>query len=389
MKSKLPLVILFLISAIFSLGCSDAKDQKGDYQEAPKMVKTQTVSLFDGKIQRHITGRLQAAQNTSLSFEVNGVLSSISVNLGETFLQGEVLAQLDTKLYKLAVAQREGQLGEAQASRAEAKQTLDRNLALKEQNLVSQAVVDNAQAAYNIASERVNSAQSALNIAKQNLRDTTLFAPYNGTVSARMVEPNQQITTQSSILSIQGEANLEVAAVVPESVIGRLSLTSQVQVLIPALNSKPQDATKYMATLTEIGQQASVANAFPITVTFNQAYPQLLPGMSAEIILPLKGLSQSDVSEELSALYQIPLTAIATDEKGQYVLSVINHDGQYKSQKEYITIVQSLAKAVIVRFNNKPSQMNTEIEVISAGVAFIQDQQLVTPLSRSQLIYNQ
>jgi RND family efflux transporter MFP subunit len=377
-----------LISSIALLmSCGQNDNEENQYIERPRIVKTEILKVFDGTIERHITGRLQAAENTTLSFEVNGVIKQVYVSLGESFAKGQLLAELDSKIYSLSAEQSLGLLGEATAAKFEARQALDRNLSLKKQKLVSQAIVDSAQATYNIADERVKSAQSAFDIANKNLSNTKLFAPYDGTVSARLVEPSQQITTQAPIFTIQGKANLEVNAVVPESIIGRLELGKPVSVHIPALS----DTYNYKAILTEIGAQASVANAFPITITFDEAYSQLLPGMSAEIMLPLKDTRIDDEISSSIPLYKIPLNAFATDAEGQYIQIIAKRDERYIARKHYIKIEQTISNAILTELNDLPPavKIDNRIEVVTAGLTFIKDQQNVMPLNKTQQIYNQ
>lgn len=377
-----------LISTLALLiSCGQKNNEENQYIESPRIVKTEILKAFDGTIERHITGRLQAAENTTLSFEVSGVIKYVYVNLGESFTKGQLLAEIDNTIYTLSAERSIGLLGESAAAKFEAKQALDRNLSLNKQKLVSQAVVDNAQATYNIADERVKSAQSALNIANKNLSDTKLYAPYDGTVSARLIEPSQQITTQTPIFTIQGRANLEVNAVVPESIIGRIALGKAVTVHIPALS----DTYNYRATLTEIGTQASVANAFPITITFDEAYSQLLPGMSAEIILPLKDASINGEISPAKQLYKIPLSAFATDANGQYIQIIERQNKHFITRKHYIEIEQTISNAVLTELNNLPAaaKMDNSIEVVTAGLTFIKDQQNVMPLNKTQQIYNQ
>jgi RND family efflux transporter MFP subunit len=426
MNNKILSLCALLLLTGLAASCSDTKSSDKVNSDKPRMVKSQMLQVFNGSVERHITGRLQAAQNTSLSFEVSGVLQAVNVNLGQTFSQGDLLAQLDPKLYKLAVQQSGGLLSEATASQFEAEQTLNRNIELKKNNLIPQAMLDSAQAVYNMANGRVNSAQSALNIAKKNLVNTKLFAPYSGSVSARLVEPNQQINTQTAIFTIQGDANLEVSAAVPESIIGRIALGQQIQVIIPALdnmrhettrnsgnninydsndsdnetNSNNYSAKRYSATLTEVGTQASIANAFPITMTFNTRYPRVLPGMSAEIILPLSRFSEmysqantnqesANSASQTTLVYRIPVSALATDAQGQYVQIITIQNQQYITQKEYIYIIQTLAQDLMASFKTFKPTSQEELEVVTAGVEFIQDKQHVMPLNRTQQIYNQ
>ncbi len=389
MKVSLANSIIALSVTLCLSACNNNSQEQTQYEDTPRIVKTQVLSKFDGYVQRHLTGKLQAADTTSLSFEVSGVVKKVYINLGESFKKGDLLAELDTELYMLTANQHSSLYSEARAARIEAKQSLERNLSLKQQSLVSQAVVDNSLAAFDIANERVNSALSAFQIANKNYSDTKLYAPYDGKVSQRLIEPSLQVTPQNLAFTIQGNANLEVNAVVPESLIGKIKLGEDVSLRIPALSDKQL----YAGTLTEVGTQASVANAFPITITFNQSYSRLLPGMSAEILLPIREFSAPSVlqaSANNKSIFDIPLSAVASDEQGQYVQVIDTHDNNYLVRKLYIEIAQTLPQSILARLSNENSnETDNEIEVVTAGVAFITNNQRVMPLNKIQQIYNQ
>jgi hypothetical protein len=166
-----------------------------------------------------------------------------------------------------------------------------------------------------------------------------------------------------------------------------LELGKPVSVHIPALS----DTYNYKAILTEIGAQASVANAFPITITFDEAYSQLLPGMSAEIMLPLKDTRIDDEISSSIPLYKIPLNAFATDAEGQYIQIIAKRDERYIARKHYIKIEQTISNAILTELNDLPPavKIDNRIEVVTAGLTFIKDQQNVMPLNKTQQIYNQ
>ncbi len=405
------LITLFILSAC-SGSNEDMQQSDATKSEPPKKVwTTKLVPASDG-VKRHLTGTIQAADAVSISFEVTGVVSKMHVDLGHSFQKGDVLAELDKTLYKMAVQQNKSALGEASAALLDIKQTFERNQTLREQGLVSQAALDSALASFEIAKQRVEVAESSLNIANENLSDTTLVAPYSGRVSERFVEPSQQVSPGASVLSIQGNALLEVNAAIPEGLIGKVSLFDPVSVVLPSLSS----SQAYAATLTEIGAQASIANAFPITITFNDNHTGFYPGMSAEIILSISGLFASD------EYFEVPFSAFTTDKLGPYLYFIAaqqtsstssqsaNEDTTNKetnkdtpisnkstnqeqnaiAKKHYIEIVELKPETAIIKFKQQPNiKQFTEVRIVKTGLDFIRPNQAISVVENSTQIYNQ
>ncbi|MDT0627576.1 efflux RND transporter periplasmic adaptor subunit [Alteromonas sp. W364] len=376
-------VILVMVLSACSKSETDASESTSAGEGVPagkKVWSTVLVPASEGR-KRHLTGTIQAADAVSISFEVTGVVAKMHVDLGQSFEQGQLLAELDTAVYVLAVKQNESNLGEAEAALTDAKQTFERNNTLRKQGLVAQAALDNAKASYDIAQQRVEVARSALALSKENLSDTKLHAPYAGRVSARMVEPSQQIVAGSSVLSIQGNAKLEVSAAIPEGLIGKVSLFDKVRVVVPSIDTKQS----FPATLSEIGAQASVANAFPITVTFDENHQGFYPGMSAELILQVK----SDYDNE--ALFDIPLSAFSTDGKESFIYLIEpteNQANDLKVHKTLIDIMELKSDSAVIRIQDQAS-LRAEQRIVRTGLDFLRDKQRVSVVETETRIYNQ
>ncbi|MFQ3249020.1 MAG: RND family efflux transporter MFP subunit [Glaciecola sp.] len=385
MKFLLNVVIMIAILFTFS-ACSDSNEYKNDNEnnknEPAKKVWTTPLSKASEGIKRHLTGTIQAADAVSISFEVSGVISRMHADLGRSFKKGDVLAELDKDLYLLDLQKSESALGEANASLLNAKQTHERNNTLRQQGLISQAALDTSTANYDIAKQRFKVAESALNIAKKNLSDTQLIAPYSGRVSARLVEPSQQIQAGTPIFSIQGNANLEVSAAIPEGLIGKVALLDQVNVVVPSLSA----SKTYAATLTEIGAQASIANAFPITITFNEHFNGFYPGMAAEIILTVTSLFDGE------EYFEIPFSAFTTDSSGPYLYFVAQQENNHYAiaKKHYIDIVELKPDSAIIRFKQEPSSLTTKpSRIVKTGLDFIRPEQAISVVETTTIIYNQ
>ncbi len=395
-------ITLFILVFVLS-GCS-AENQEIEKIEQAKFVKSEELTTFSGLVERHITGKIQSADATSLSFEVNGVVKSVNVTLGESFRKGDILASLDPKVYQLSLEQRKSEYAQAVSAKEESENNYLRNKTLRSQGLISQAVLDNAKANFDIALERANAAQNALSIAAKNAADTQLIAPYDGVVSSRLIEPSQQITPQNIVFTIQGFSKLEVSAVISESLISRVELGESVKVIVPALSQEQY----YSGILSEIGSLASTGNAFPITITLDAINNKLLPGMSAELIIPVKengafsfdwtaSVSSASSSEPQSdnqsdkQRFQIPLSALGSDGKGQYVFLLETKNNKEYAEKAYVDIVQAMPKSLLVRmvYDRSMAEDKTAGRVITAGVEFLESGQEVKSIGQGHTIHNQ
>jgi RND family efflux transporter MFP subunit len=378
-------MLLVLTLALSACGKSESDlvsraSQSEEASAGKKVWSTVLVAASEGR-KRHLTGTIQAADAVSISFEVRGVIAKMHVDLGQSFEQGQLLAELDTAVYTLAMQQNKSKLGEAEAAFVDAKQTYERNKTLREQGLVAQAALDNAKANFDIAQQRVEVARSALALSKENLADTKLYAPYAGRVSARMVEPSQQVGAGSPVLSIQGNAKLEVSAAIPEGLIGKVTLFDKVRVVVPSIDTKQT----FSATLSEIGSQASVANAFPITVTFDDNHQGFYPGMSAELIVQVK----SEYDNE--ALFDIPLSAFTTDGKDAFIYLIQasqNKPEELSVHKTRIDIMELKSDSVIIRIQGQPP-LQSEQRIVRTGLDFLRDKQRISVVETETRIYNQ
>jgi hypothetical protein len=196
-----------------------------------------------------------------------------------------------------------------------------------------------------------------------------------------MVEPSQQIVAGSPVLSIQGNAKLEVSAAIPEGLIGKVNLFDKVRVVVPSIDSKQT----FPATLSEVGAQASVANAFPITVTFDENHQDFYPGMSAELILQVK----SDYDNE--ALFDIPLSAFSTDGKESFIYLIkptVNQVNDLRVQKTFIDIMELKSDSAVIRIQDQPP-LQAEQRIVRTGLDFLRDKQRVSVVETETRIYNQ
>lgn len=294
-------------SGILTLMCclvllAACKEEPAATETVPKpimWIKTQTTDLSQV---RRISGVLQAAESADLSFEVSGKVKEVSTTVGDEVKKGQVLAELDEASYQLTRKSAEGSLKEASAGLVEAQNEFKRQSDLFEKGWVSKARLDNARAALDTASSAVEVAKAQLDLTNEDLADTSLRAPYEGKIVARLIEPSQTVRAGETVLQIEGYGELEVSALVPETIITNLERGQMYDTQYPVV---PNLSIK--AQITEIGSRAEAANAFPVTLTLQETNEALRGGMTVEVDFTFGGRGRTGYEGET---VKIPPTAI-------------------------------------------------------------------------------
>ena len=178
-------IVVFLVIIFMLSGCSEEQvsEQKLKPVSAIELNKTKS---FDSRI---LSGVIQPANTATLTFEVSGKVEDVFFEIGESFKEGEPLARLEQTKYLLAVQEAKGQVSNAKATMLNVKQDFERKASLVDDGAVSGAQYDLAKSQYESAKDKVDIAQVRLAMAREELKDTTLIAPYAGTISKRNIEP--------------------------------------------------------------------------------------------------------------------------------------------------------------------------------------------------------
>ena len=201
-------------------------------------------------------GALAAEDKAELSFKVPGRLQKLFVDIGSSVPAGAVLAQLEKDEYayrvegaRAALLQARARLGlppdgagdevEAEATAVvrqnrarmeQAKAELARSRSLLDQGLLSRSAFDVAEANFKVADSQYNDSleevnnrrgillqrRSDLAIAEQQLRDTSLVAPFSGGVQARRANPGEYVLAGAPVLSLVKISPIRLRLEIPE-----------------------------------------------------------------------------------------------------------------------------------------------------------------------------
>lgn len=333
--------------------------------ETVRAIRTITVSEPATGQMRRFSGVVEAADTSSISFEVPGNVQEVKVDVGERISNGQVLATLDQRTFNLDVTAAEADVGRAEVEFREALNDLERlqRIAARDPGAISQRMLDQAEARYGSALNSLSFNTSRLNLAKRDLEKTVLYSPFDGIIARRFVDPFQQVAVGQKLFDLNMEGAMEAAFSVPESEIAHVYLGLPGEIRFPAIPGQV-----YPGIVTEVSQVAGDANAFPVKMTIEGDNPRIRPGITAEVTLLLAG------GQGETASYLIPLEALAPggSESKAYVFVF---DAETSTVKKTAIEVEGGS----VRANNITVNKGHEAgDIIAvAGVSFIRDGQKV------------
>lgn len=199
------------------------------------------VSVTRGNIEEVVTaqGKLEPKQYVDVGTQVSGQLKKIFVDIGDTVKQGQLLAEIDPRVFQAQVEAGEArlnslraQLNQQKAELTLAKQNLKRNQNLIAVNAVSRQTLEESESQAAVAKAQVDSilaqiqeTESNLKASRTNLGFTKIYAPMSGTVTTLPTKEGQTLNANQTAPTIMQVANLDVMTVraqVAEADVSRL-----------------------------------------------------------------------------------------------------------------------------------------------------------------------
>jgi HlyD family secretion protein len=162
------------------------------------------------------TGKFKGLDSVDVGAQISGRVAKVAVDFNDQVKAGQTLAEIDPAQLVSRVEQSRAQVSAADASVRLAKATLAQSKAalarakdMADKGLISSKDLEAAQADAERAEASVGSAQSQAILSRASLKDaetslswTTIKAPIDGVILARLVEPGQTVAAslQSPVL---------------------------------------------------------------------------------------------------------------------------------------------------------------------------------------------
>ena len=261
-------------------------------------------------VNAEFSGEVVARVTSQLGFRVGGKIVERKVDVGAAVTRGQVLMRLDPQDLQLSQAQARASLNSAETSRDLARAELKRYQDLRQQNFVSQAVLDSKDAAYKAAQAQVEAAQAVYRGQANQSGYASLLADGDGVIARLDAEVGQVVSPGTPVAVLARNGDKEVVIGIPED---KVETMRGVKNVVVRLWADPKQALA--GKIREVSPVADAATrTYLAKVTIPDA-PQARLGMTAVVQF---------ASTTATPQIRVPLTALF-NEKSQSSVWVVEN----------------------------------------------------------------
>lgn len=336
--------ILFLIACLTLSGCG-SKEQTVVNNE--RKVVTQMIGTSNTANNISLSGNVIPTNTIKLSFEIPGNITSVKVEEGDTVINGQVIATLNQKDYKLKVDAAQSQydaarkqidneipakISQAQSALDLTKATYDRLKALYDVGGISQSQMDEITTKLNVDTETLNTAisakdvaeislkqaKAALDLANSNIKSTTLTSPVDGVILKKLFEDGENIDAGYPVVAIGTVDKVYIEVGVPDDSINKIHKGMAATVTIYGLD------TKVTGTVEEIGQLSDTATrTYSVKILVDNSEHKLKPGMTCK----------ADINLDSNEKIFVPISSVIHLSSGEVVFVYDETSKKVKQKK--------------------------------------------------------
>jgi RND family efflux transporter MFP subunit len=279
-------------------------------QPAPPALPTAPVTSSGAAEVSGFDGVVQAVRQTVVAAQVPGAVVSLDVKAGDTVRAGQVLLRLDARAAEQTAAAGAAQVQAARAAQDAATKDFERQKQLFQQNYISQAALDRAEAQYKATQAESSAQLSAAGAARTQSGFYVVKAPYDGVVSDVAVVLGDMAMPGRPLLTLHDPRLLRVSVAVPQMVAARLAPGQPLQVELPGLASGriTPAKTQLLPTVDPATHTLELRLDLPAGVQgvapgmFARAWLPVAAGANARLYVPARAVVRR---AELTAVYVI------------------------------------------------------------------------------------
>ena len=304
------------------------------------------------------TGKIQPITKVEVKSKASGIVEKLYVDINNKVTKGQPLAQLDQQEIVAQVDAQKAQLASAEANvtsyeanieqdkvNAAApdlpmyKATLDRNLEMKKEGLVSQQVLDDANKEYLAALTRRDSAKAQIGVDNAKLKQaraqvlqsqaslqqleeqlgyTTIVAPMDGVILSRDVEIGDAVSSilvlgsTATLVMTEGDINqVYVQGKVDEADIAHVYMSQPARIKVESFRDR--FFTGKVTKIAPLGVEKDNVTTFEVRVSIDNPGGELKANMTAnaEILL-----------DEHKGVLTVPENAVSYDNQKNATVQV-------------------------------------------------------------------
>lgn len=340
-------IILPLVPVLALTACSDqfapstAADESAVNAVIPA-VEAVPARFGSLPVSERLNGTVIAENQVELYPEINGRITRVLVDDGDTVQVGDPLVMLESQEYDRQLEQArasfraaEASLKQAQANYRELEAEYQRTKMLADEGLASEfevvtleAQMASAEAAIELAEARLEESEAMISEREEVLSKTIVRAPITGTVGQRNAEIGMQVSSSTRLFTIGNLRQVTVRVVLTGEMLTVIRIGQPVRIYVGSDETSQQVLEGTVSRISPFLNTATRSTVAEVRV--RNTRDALRPGMYVAVDI-LYGESQQATLIPTSALFTDP-------ETGREGVYVVNSKGADLVEPEEINI---------------------------------------------------
>lgn len=286
------------------------------------------------------TGIVEAQESALLAFRMSGTMSETPVGPGAMVKKGDLIAAINPFDYNL-------QLNAAQSAYQTAKLQLQRNQRLLDEQAISKQE-------FEISQTNFTEAESNYKAAQEMVRDTRLYAPFDGFIEKKFVNNYQKVASGDAIVNLVNPYLIQVKVILPEIAINWIDNPMKIM-----LEFDTEPGIQYEGEILSRIDASIEGGGIPVKIgikeaDFNPLSHNVHTGFSCKALFIVQNNENGGVT--------IPLSAVCySADKGEPFVWIVESDNRIEAKP--IKIYQVYGKDRII----VSSGLNGNETIVTAG----------------------
>jgi RND family efflux transporter MFP subunit len=283
-------------------------------REAPILIKSDTIQLAYIDQETSFTATFQPYRETRIMADVQGKIVSFYVDEGDVVKKGSPLVKIDDALLKPELESVKIQIDGLEKD-------VKRYTVLTERDAIQGVQLEKAELG-------LRSARAQHNKISEQIRKTTIYAPFDGVITQKFSEAGSYAAPGMPLLHLSDIRTLKFAIQVPESELKFFHPDQYNQIQVDALPN-----INFNGKLSMIGSKSNPAHNFPVQFTVSNS-PELAikSGMYGNVLIKNNAKAQGFMIPSEALLGSNLKPQVYVVQNGKAVLKDIRLAGQFKNR---------------------------------------------------------
>ncbi|MDN3653312.1 efflux RND transporter periplasmic adaptor subunit [Thalassotalea ponticola] len=328
----------------------------------PVAVDVVSTKAIDSQKLVSLSGTVEAHQNANLATLQAGVVAEIFVEVGDRVQAGQKLLEIDNTLAQLDLSQAKADVDAALIEVSEAKRQYQESVTLSKQQLVPATQLQERRALIATAESKLARLKAHMDLQQAILQQHTLYAPFNGIISERLIDVGEWVTQQSATFTLVEQNRLRVRVAIPQEYYGLLASNHNVAVTVLPDFTGAQPIATELDRLVTVSNRNTRALLGYVNLPINSP---LLAGMSATVNVQLPTAATAVVWLPKQAVKQHPdggfsVFAVVDSKAKRYIVDVVQQKQQQMGVVGIPTTHPIVVSAVELLKDGEPVTINDD-----------------------------